>query len=156
MKNSNTKFNADSVSAPETTNTAEVAVTETHDVAVALPEGVDLATIMQKAALLDQAEVAMSLKADYLELASGQSFRGIFMGFGTATHKSPNEGEGLVEKKCIKIILSKLKIEKTFVTDLPQKLNTCSSQANVESVGLGSILYQSSRIALIKTNPGLI
>lgn len=105
MKNSNTNFKlADAVSAPEIINTAEVAVTETHEVAVALPEGVDLATIMQKAALLDQAEVAMSLKADYLELASGQSFRGIFMGFGTATHKSPNEGEGLVEKKCIKII----------------------------------------------------
>jgi hypothetical protein len=105
MKNSNTNFKlADESSAPQTANTAEVAVTETHDVAVSLPEGVDLATIMQKAALLDQAEVAMSLKADYLELASGQSFRGIFMGFGTATHKSPNEGEGLVEKKCIKII----------------------------------------------------
>jgi hypothetical protein len=105
MKNSNTNFKlADESSAPQTANTAEVAVTETHDVSVALPEGVDLATIMQKAALLDQAEVAMSLKADYLELASGQSFRGIFMGFGTATHKSPNEGEGLVEKKCIKII----------------------------------------------------
>ena len=105
MKNSNTNFKlADESSAPQTPNTAEVAVTETHDVAVSLPEGVDLATIMQKAALLDQAEVAMSLKADYLELASGQSFRGIFMGFGTATHKSPNEGEGLVEKKCIKII----------------------------------------------------
>ena len=105
MKNSNTNFKlADESSAPQTANTAEVAVTETHDVAVSLPEGVDLATIMQKAALLDQAEVAMSLKADYLELASGQSFRGIFMGFGTATHKSPNEGEGLVEKKCIKIV----------------------------------------------------
>jgi hypothetical protein len=104
MKNSNTNFKLADESAPQTANTAEVAVTETHDVAVSLPEGVDLATIMQKAALLDQAEVAMSLKADYLELASGQSFRGIFMGFGTATHKSPNEGEGLVEKKCIKII----------------------------------------------------
>jgi len=106
MKNTNTNFKlADAeVSAPETTNAIEVAQTETHDIAVALPEGIDLSAILAKASLLDQAEVSLSLKADYLELNSGQSFRGIFMGYGTAKHKSPNEGEGLVEKVCIKLL----------------------------------------------------
>jgi hypothetical protein len=125
MKNSNTKFNIADEATPETHNTTtEVAVTETHEVAVALPDGVDLASIMAKAALLDQAEVAMSLKADYLELASGQSFRGIFMGFGTATHKSPNEGEGLVEKKCIKIIGSD---KKAYINSSVLLVRDCES-----------------------------
>jgi hypothetical protein len=125
MKNPNTNFKlADESSAPQTANTAEVAVTETHEVAVALPDGVDLASLMAKAALLDQAEVAMSLKADYLELASGQSFRGIFMGFGTATHKSPNEGEGLVEKKCIKIIGSD---KKAYINSSVLLVRDCES-----------------------------
>jgi hypothetical protein len=104
MKNTNTKFNADVVSAPETTNAIEVAQTETHDISLALPEGLDLAAMLERASALDKAEVGLSLKADYLELNSGQSFRGIFMGYGTAKHKSPNEGEGLVEKVCIKLL----------------------------------------------------
>ncbi len=125
MKNSNTKFNIADEATPETHNTTtEVAVTETHEVAVALPDGVDLASLMAKAALLDQAEVAMSLKADYLELATGQSFRGIFMGFGTATHKSPNEGEGLVEKKCIKIIGSD---KKAYINSSVLLVRDCES-----------------------------
>ena len=107
MKNTNTNFKlADAeVSAPETTNAIEVAAPETTtDVALTLPDGLDLGTLLAQTALLDKAEVSMSLKADYLELATGQSFRGIFIGFGTAKHNSPNEGEGLVEKKCIKLL----------------------------------------------------
>ena len=110
MKNTNTKFQiADAeVSAPETTNAIEVAAEETTDVALTLPEGLDLGALLAQTALLDQAEVSMSLKSSYLELATGQSFRGLFLGFGVATHKNPNaatEGEhSLVEKKCIKLL----------------------------------------------------
>ena len=134
MKNSNTKFqteNADSAT-PETLNTTttEVAVTETesHDVAVvSLPEGTDLASIMAKAALLDQAQIAMtSIKAEYLELNMGETFRGIFMGFGIATHKSPNENEGLVEKKCIKLIGSD---KKAYINSSVLLVRDCESLA---------------------------
>ena len=111
MKNSQTKFQiADESAAPETTNAMEVAVTETTtDVALTLPDGIDLASLLAQTELLNSASVSMSLKADYLELTTaGQSFRGLFLGFGVATHKNPNaatEGEhSLVEKKCIKLL----------------------------------------------------
>jgi hypothetical protein len=110
MKNSQTKFQiADESAALETTNAMEVAVTETTtDVALTLPDGVDLASLLRQTELLNSAAVSMSLKADYLELTTSQSFRGLFLGFGVATHKNPNaaiEGESsLVEKKCIKLL----------------------------------------------------
>lgn len=110
MKNSQTKFQiADESAAPETTNAMEVAVTETTtDVALTLPDGVDLASLLAQTELLNSASVSMSLKADYLELTTaGQSFRGLFLGFGVATHKNPNAAEGensLVEKKSVKLL----------------------------------------------------
>ena len=97
MKNSQTKFQiADESAAPETTNAMEVAVTETTtDVALTLPDGIDLASLLAQTELLNSASVSMSLKADYLELTTaGQSFRGLFLGFGVATHKNPNAAEG--------------------------------------------------------------
>ena len=110
MKNSQTKFQiADESAAPETTNAMEVAVTETTtDVALTLPDGIDLASLLAQTELLNSASVSMSLKADYLELTTaGQSFRGLFLGFGVATHKNPNAAEGensLVEKKSVKLL----------------------------------------------------
>jgi hypothetical protein len=110
MKNSNTKFQTETADSatPETTNAMEIAVTETTtDVALTLPDGIDLAGLLAQTELLNSASVSMSLKADYLELTLGQSFRGLFLGFGTATHKNPNAVEGensLVEKKSIKLL----------------------------------------------------
>ena len=144
MKNSQTKFQiADESAAPETTNAMEVAVTETetHDVAVvSLPDGVDLASIMAKASLLGQAEIAMtSIKAEYLELNLGETFRGVFMGFGIATHKNPNagaEGEnGLVEKKCIKIIGSD---KKAYINSSVLLVRDC------ESLSVGSAIQDTN------------
>jgi hypothetical protein len=137
MKNSNTKFQTETADSatPETLNTTttEVAVTETeaHDVAVvSLPEGADLASIMSRASLLDQAEIAMtSIKAEYLELNMGETFRGIFMGFGIATHKNPNATEGdnsLIEKKCIKIIGSD---KKAYINSSVLLVRDCESLA---------------------------
>lgn len=104
MKNQ-TKFNIADEATPETTNAIEVANTETHEIALAMPDGLDLSALMSATAALDKAEVSMALKADYLEMTTqGQTFRCIFLGYGTAKHQSPNEGEGLVEKKCVKLL----------------------------------------------------
>ena len=53
------------------------------------------------------------------------------MGFGTAHMKSPNEGEGLVEKKCIKIIGSD---KKAYINSSVLLVRDC------ESLSVGSAI----------------
>ena len=107
MKNSITKFQTETAESatPETTNAMEVAVTETTtEMSLALPDGIDIASLLAQTELLDKAQVQMSLRSEYLELQTGQTFRGLFVGYGTAKHSSPNEGEGLIEKPCVKLL----------------------------------------------------
>lgn len=91
--------------ATETPTTAIAVTTETHEVSLVLPDGLDLNALMAQTDALEGAQISMATKAKYLEMVNvGDTFRCIFLGFGTTKHQS-NDGSGeLVEKKCVKLL----------------------------------------------------
>jgi hypothetical protein len=56
----------------------------------------------------------------------------------------------------IEIVLSKLEVDEGFVGDLPEELHPGSAQTNVKGFFLRQTFYQSSGIALVVADPGLV
>jgi len=85
---------------------AEVATSQQTEVSLALPNSLDLASLMASSTNLDTAEVVMSLAADYWEAkVEGDFINAIFLGFGESKHKDATSQ--IVSKKCVKLLSNK-------------------------------------------------
>lgn len=86
-----------------TTSNAIVSEVETNNF-----EGLDLEALLEKSTQMDKLDTVLSLSPESITLEKvGESFRGIFMGFGEMTVNDPNNEEGKRVLQCAKFLISK-------------------------------------------------
>jgi hypothetical protein len=113
----------EAVATEEVTPSENTQVTETTQEVSTPANALDIQALLEKSSGLDKLETVVSLSPESITLEKvGESFRGIFMGFGEMTVNDPNVEEGkrtipsakfLIDKKmCINggaVLVSELK-----------------------------------------------